>query len=265
MKSHAVPSAQVTGGRVRANQHAHRDHVVDIDLAVAVDVAEDRRHGAQQAEHLVADGHHVLHVDHPVVVHVARQDVEAAGEGGDQVVADGDGDPIGRVDRLGQGDRVARPRAGNGHRPVVHAAGANDRDVAGGQRRGLGEGDLELVDPQPGQVGVPAGRQQAQSVAGGLERGGLRPPVDGDRVIVIGPRRRRCRPLPLTIRGKPVPRWSVVKGRPVWDQRPGRCCRRRWRDCRAARAMVWVGPPLFCSPRGSRPGLATPTWLPLRR
>src|SRR5262249_45893926 len=29
------------------------------------------------------------------------------------------------------------------------------------------------------------------------------------------------------------------------------------------RAMVWVGPPLFWSPLGSSPGLATPTWLPL--
>ena len=28
------------------------------------------------------------------------------------------------------------------------------------------------------------------------------------------------------------------------------------------RAMVWVGPPLFCS-RGPSPGSATPTWLPL--
>ena len=31
----------------------------------------------------------------------------------------------------------------------------------------------------------------------------------------------------------------------------------------ATRAMVWVGPPLSCSPFGSRPGSATPTILPL--
>ena len=60
----------------------------------------------------------------------------------------------------------------------------DDRDVAGGQRLGLAEGDRNLLDAQPGQVGVPAGRQQSQAVGGGLERGGLRPPADGDRCDV---------------------------------------------------------------------------------
>ena len=86
MESHAVPSAQVIGGRVVPMSSRTAVVVDDVDLAVAVDVAEDRRHGSQQAEHLVADRHHVLDVDHPVVVHIARQDVEPAGEGGDQAL-----------------------------------------------------------------------------------------------------------------------------------------------------------------------------------
>ena len=100
----------------------------------------------------------------------------------DRGIDDGDRDPVGRVDRLGQGDGIARPRAGDGDRSVVDADGAGDRDVGGGQRLGLAEGDLQLVDAQPGQVGVPARRQQPQAVGGGLERGGLRPPADGDRI-----------------------------------------------------------------------------------
>ena len=63
--------------------------------------------------------------------------------------------------------------------------------------------------------------------------------------------------VPLTIRGKPAPRWSVVKEYALatvvlpWSIAglPGK------------RAMVWVGPPLLANPAAS-PGLATPTKLP---
>src|SRR5208283_2896271 len=106
-----------------------------------------------QAEHLVADAHHILAVDHPVVVEVARQDVEPAVEHGNTWVDDGDRDPVGRVDRLGQGDGIARPRAGDGDRSVVDADGATNRDVSGGERLDLPEDDLQLLDPQPGQDG----------------------------------------------------------------------------------------------------------------
>ena len=55
---------------------------------------------------------------------------------------------------------------------------AGNRDVAGGERLGLAKGDLHLVDTQPGHVGVPAGREQSQSIALGHQRwGDLRAPA----------------------------------------------------------------------------------------
>ena len=166
------------------------------------------------------------------------------------------------VDRLGEGDRVARPRAGDRDRPVVDAPHALDRDVGGGQRLGLIERDRQLVDAQPGQVGVPAGRQQAQAVGGGLERGGLGPPADGDR-------RRRCR---LELVGADVdgavedPREAGAaliggQGCPVAGSTARALLPASMAGLPGKSAMVWVGPPLSAS--GPRPGLATPTWLPL--
>ena len=93
----------------------------------------------------------------------------------------GDRDPVGLGDRMGEGDRIARPRAGDRDRPVVGADRAGNGNITGGERFGLGEGELDAVDAQPGHVGGAAGRQQPQSIAGGLERGGLGPPADGDR------------------------------------------------------------------------------------
>ena len=51
---------------------------------------------------------------------------------------------------------------------------------------GLAQGDRQLIDAQPGQVGVPAGRQEPEAVGGGLERGGLGPPGDGERIGGVG-------------------------------------------------------------------------------
>ena len=96
----------------------------------------------------------------------------------DACVADRDRHPVGHVDRMGQGDRVARARAGDGHRSVVEADRTRKRHIGGGQRLGVTERDRQLIDAQPGQVGVPARRQQSQSVGRGLERGGLAPPAD---------------------------------------------------------------------------------------
>ena len=135
--------------------------VGQIDHDIAVDVAEDRGHGADVAEDLVTDQDHVLAADHPVIVHVARQHVKPAREAGDELVADGDRDPVGRVDRLSQGNGVARSRAGDRDRPVVVPLGLVTVTSSGGECRGLGEVDLHLLDAQPGHVRVPARRQQS--------------------------------------------------------------------------------------------------------
>ena len=120
-------SAVVAAGSARADQQALSIVVRDVHCAVADDVAEDRRLGAADAQPFVADPGQVLAIDHAVVVEVARQNVELAVEDGNTRVDDDDRDQVGRVDRLGQGDRVARSRAGDRDRPVVDADGAADQ------------------------------------------------------------------------------------------------------------------------------------------
>ena len=67
--------------------------------------------------------------------------------------------------------------------------------------------------------------------------------------------------VPPTMRGKPGPRWSVARGSPVLGSTARALLPALMAGLPASRAMVWVGPPL--SARVPRPGLATPTWLPL--
>ena len=55
--------------------------------------------------------------------------------------------------------------------------------------------------------------------------------------------------VPLTIRGKPVPRWSVVKGWPVVGSTARALLPASMAGLPGKRAMVWVGPPLSCSRR----------------
>ena len=59
-----------------------------------------------------------------------------------------------------------------------------------------------------------------------------------------------------------MPRWSVVRGLP-WASTARALLPASMAGLPVRRAMVWVGPPLFCNPFGSRPGAATPTWFPL--
>ena len=117
--------------------------------------------------HSLRTNDQVLAVDHAVVVEVARQNVELAGEGGDGRIADRDRDPVGLVDRLGQGDRIARPRAGDGDRAVVDACGTDDGDVAGAEGRGLAESDARALSiPSQGMsVFRPAGSSRSPSRA----------------------------------------------------------------------------------------------------
>ena len=58
--------------------------------------------------------------------------------------------------------------------------------------------------------------------------------------------------VPLTMRGSPgrAGRWSGVDR--CWDRRPGRCCRCRWRGCRARGR--WSGSARRYRPAGRGPG-----------
>src|SRR5690242_12132047 len=89
--------------------------VVGVDGAVAVDVEVGQRDADRaQAVDLVAEEDRVLAVDHAVVVHVTRQDVQPAGELGQRRAGDVQRHAVGLVDPLRQDDREGDRRERDG-------------------------------------------------------------------------------------------------------------------------------------------------------
>jgi hypothetical protein len=131
------------GGQTRADLHADVIVVGGVDDAVAIDVAEDGGDGAIDPQPFVANPDEILAVYHAVVVEIARQDVEPAREGGEEVISDRDSNPVGLRDRMSEGDRIARPREGDRDRPVASADRTGDGNISGGERFSFGEGELD--------------------------------------------------------------------------------------------------------------------------
>ena len=68
--------------------------------------------------------------------------------------------------------------------------------------------------------------------------------------------------VPLTIRGETGAALVGGQGCPVVGSTARALLPASMAGLPVKRAMVWVGPPLFCN-RRAEPGSATPTWLPL--